>query len=57
MATTNKVKENHKAVIISSLAKMSVLDFRPFSTSLGVGFRMYSQNLIDIAAKIGTLLS
>jgi hypothetical protein len=53
----NKVKQDHKAIITSSLAKMSVLDFRPFSTSLGIGFRIYSQNLIDIAAKIGTLHS
>ena len=48
-----KVQTEHKAAISTSLSHMSVLDFRPFSTCVGVGFRLYSQTLIDIASKIG----
>jgi hypothetical protein len=52
MAIKN-VKPEHKTLITTSLSQMSVLDFRPFSTCMGVGFRMYSQNLVDIASKHG----
>jgi hypothetical protein len=48
-----KVKAEHKTLITTSLSQMSVLGFRLFSTCMGVGFRMYSQNLIDIASKHG----
>jgi hypothetical protein len=51
-----KVKAEHKTLITTSLSQMSVLDFRPFSTCMGVGFRMYSQNLIDIASKHGRFI-
>jgi hypothetical protein len=49
----NKIKSEHKTTITAALAKMSVLDFRPFSTCIGVGFKLYSQSLIDLAARIG----
>jgi hypothetical protein len=49
----SKIKPEHKSGITSTLSQMSVLDFRPFSTCNGVGFRLYSQNLIDLAARIG----
>lgn len=52
MAVT-KSKPEHKSLITSSLSQMSILDFRPFSTCIGVGFRSYSQNLINVAAKVG----
>ena len=48
-----KVKQEHKALVTTALSQMSILDFRPFSTCIGVGFRLYSQTLIDIAARIG----
>jgi hypothetical protein len=49
----NKIKSEHKQSITNSLSQMSVLDFKPFTTCIGMGFINYSQNLIDIAAKIG----
>ena len=48
-----KIKSEHKQSITNSLSQMSVLDFKPFTTCIGVGFINYSQNLIDIAANIG----
>jgi hypothetical protein len=53
MAVHKGIKPEHKELIVASLSKMSVLDFRPFSTCSGLGFRLYSQSIIDIAAKIG----
>jgi hypothetical protein len=47
-----KVQTKHKAGISTSLSHMIVLDFRTFSTCVGVGFRLYSQTLIDIAFKL-----
>jgi len=49
-----KVKSEHKQSIVNSLTQMSVLDFKPFTTCIGIGFIKYSQILINIAAKIGT---
>jgi hypothetical protein len=47
-----KVKSEQKQSIVNSLNQMTVLDFKSFTSCIGIGFIKYSQNLINITAKI-----